>query len=86
MLAMSMPEIHIEQRITQIERDWTQDNTFNITREDISWLIRTVKKFDYALNRIPVLTHSWVIAEQTINCRHTYAEIREVVRKALEKE
>lgn len=37
-----------------------------------------------ALERIVALTHSWVIAEETVNCRHTYDQIRKEAREALE--
>lgn len=38
-----------------------------------------------ALERIPALTHSWIIAEQTMYCKHTYGEIRAEAKKALKQ-
>jgi len=29
-----------------------------------------------------MLTHSWVCAEQTINCKHIYQQIRAVIKEA----
>jgi hypothetical protein len=36
-----------------------------------------------ALNKIESLTHSWVIAQETIDCKHTYEEIRNAKKQAL---
>lgn len=38
-----------------------------------------------ALERIVALTHSWVVAQYTVHCRHTYDDIRAVAEPLLAK-
>lgn len=35
------------------------------------------------LRRVKTLTYSWVIAQETIDCKHTYGEINKIVSKYL---
>lgn len=47
-------------------------------REQYEKILKQVKE---GLSNIRSLTNSWVIAEQTINCKHTYREIERKVNE-----
>lgn len=45
--------------------------------------IAVIEKLKEALERIEARTYSWVIAQETVNCKHTYGEIREIKKAVL---
>lgn len=53
------------------------------SRDMVPELARRLKEAREALWSIQSLCHSWVIAEETINCKHTYGDILKLVAKTL---
>lgn len=66
----------LEKRASGSEDPWFDKN-------HILQLIKACRVMREALEKIEPLTHSWVSAEQTINCKHTYQELREISKQAL---
>ena len=51
--------------------------------KEIKLLDAKIYNTEKSLNRIISETNSWGIAEQTMDCRHTYASIRSIAIEAL---
>jgi len=73
-------------RIANAKLEASFGNEYSIVmfwKEKLEEERREVARLRDSLERIIALSHSWVIAEQTIDCQHTYDQIRMKARAAL---
>jgi hypothetical protein len=65
------------------DREQVQGEYLRSLQNQLAEAQEQIREYREALKKITSLTNSWVVAEQTINCKHTYGDIRRECKLAL---